>query len=100
MEWKREHAAKLYSEGRITLERAAMEAGISVRETMEYLKPRKIPAQYEIENLEEDMKRFITDWPNRSSRNGINGIFHFRNKHSCLTSIIRSEVSKRQASDK
>jgi predicted HTH domain antitoxin len=58
MEWKKEYAARLYSEGKITLERAAMEVGISVREMMDYLKQRKIPAQYELEDLEEDMKRF------------------------------------------
>lgn len=58
MDWKKEYAARLYSEGKITLERAAMEVGISVREMMNYLKQRKIPAQYELEDLEEDMKRF------------------------------------------
>ena len=42
----------------MTLERAAMEVGISVREMMEYLKQRKIPMQYDIEDLEEDMKSF------------------------------------------
>lgn len=57
-DWKKEHAAKLYSEGKITLERAAMEANVSVREMMEYLKHRKIPAQYDMEDLEEDMKNF------------------------------------------
>lgn len=57
-EWKKEYAARLYSEGAMTLERAAMEAGISVREMMEYLKQRKIPMQYDIEDLEEDMKSF------------------------------------------
>ncbi|MEM3489726.1 MAG: UPF0175 family protein [Nitrososphaerota archaeon] len=57
-EWKKEYAAKLYSEGRITLERAAMEANVSVREMMEYLKHKKIPAQYDIEDLEEDMRNF------------------------------------------
>jgi len=35
-----------------------MDAGISVSEMMEYLKQRKIPAQYDIEDLEEDMKNF------------------------------------------
>jgi predicted HTH domain antitoxin len=57
-DWKKEHAAKLYSEGKITLERAAIEASISVREIMEYLKHRKIPAQYDLEDLEEDIKNF------------------------------------------
>jgi len=58
MDWKKEYAAKLYSEGRITLEKAAMEAEISVREMMDYLKQRRIPAQYDLEDLEEDMKHF------------------------------------------
>jgi len=58
IDWKKEYAAKLYSEGTITLERAAMEVGISVRQMMEYLKQRKVPAQYDLEDLEEDMKSF------------------------------------------
>jgi len=57
-DWKKEYAAKLYADGTITLERAAMDAGISVREMMEYFKQRKIPAQYDLEDLEEDMKNF------------------------------------------
>ena len=57
-DWKKEYAARLYAEGSITLERAAMDAGTSVREMMEYLKQRKTPAQYSIEDLEEDMKNF------------------------------------------
>jgi predicted HTH domain antitoxin len=57
-DWKKEHAAKLYAEGRVSLERAAMDSGASVREMMEYLKAKKIPAQYDLEDLEEDMKTF------------------------------------------
>ncbi len=58
MDWKKEYAARLYADGTITLERAAMDAGVSVREMMEYFKQRKIPAQYDIEDLEEDMRSF------------------------------------------
>jgi len=58
MDWKKEYTARLYAEGSITLERAAMDSGVSVREMMEYLKQRRIPAQYSIEDLEEDMKNF------------------------------------------
>jgi len=58
IDWKKEYAAKLYSDGTITLERAAMEAGISVREMMEYLKQKRIPTQYNLDDLEEDMKNF------------------------------------------
>jgi len=57
-DWKKEYAAKLYAEGRVSLERAAVDSGASVREMMEYLKARKIPAQYDVEDLEEDMKSF------------------------------------------
>jgi len=38
MDWKRDHAARLYADGSVSLERAAMDAGISVREMMEYMK--------------------------------------------------------------
>lgn len=58
MDWKREYAAKRYADGSITLERAAMEAEVSVREMMEYLKQKKTVAQYDREDLEEDMKSF------------------------------------------
>jgi predicted HTH domain antitoxin len=58
IEWKKEYAAKLYAEGSITLEKAAMDAGASVREMMEYLKAKKIPSQYDTEDLDEDMKNF------------------------------------------
>ena len=57
-EMRKEYAAKLYAEGKVTLERAAMDAGVSVREMMVYLKDRRIPAQYDVEDLEDDMKRF------------------------------------------
>lgn len=57
-DWKKEYAAKLYGEGRITLERAALEAGASVREMMEYIQQKKMPGQYELKDLEEDMARF------------------------------------------
>jgi len=57
-DWKKEYAARLYAEGKLTLERAAMDSGVSVREMMEYLKTRKIPAQYDVDDLEEDMKNF------------------------------------------
>lgn len=57
-EWKKEYAAKLYGEGRVTLERAAQEADVSVREMMEYLRQKRVPGQYDLKDLEEDMARF------------------------------------------
>ena len=57
-DWKKEYAGRLYAEGKVTLERAAMDADVSVREMMDYLKQKRIPAQYDLEDLEEDMKNF------------------------------------------
>lgn len=56
-DWKKEYAAKLYGERKLTLERATMEAEVSVREMMEYLRQRKVPGQYDLSELEEDMAR-------------------------------------------
>jgi predicted HTH domain antitoxin len=57
-EWEKEYAAKLYGEGRVTLERAALEADVSVREMMEYIRQKRVPGQYDLKDLEEDMARF------------------------------------------
>jgi len=57
-DWKKEYAARLYAENKITLERAAMDAGVSVREMMDYLRQKKVPMQYDMEDLEEDMRDF------------------------------------------
>lgn len=61
-EWKKEYAAKLYGEGKVTLERAAMEADVSVREMMDYMRTKRVPGQYELRDLEEDMARFYEGW--------------------------------------
>lgn len=55
-EWKLEHAVKLYRENRVTLARAAEEAGVSVREMMEYLRQKKVSVQYDLEDFEQDLK--------------------------------------------
>ncbi len=51
-------AGKRYSPGRVSLERAAAEAGVSVREMMQYLKENKISGQYDLEDLDEDLKNY------------------------------------------
>lgn len=56
-DWKREYAARLYGERKMTLERAAAEAGVSVREMMEYVMAKKVPGQYDLRALEDDMAR-------------------------------------------
>jgi len=56
-DWKKDYAARLYAERKLTLERAAREADVSVREMMEYLMQKRIPGQYDFRELEEDMAR-------------------------------------------
>ena len=55
---KKEYAAKRYADESITLEKAAVEADVSVREMMDYLKQKKTVSQYDAEDLDEDMKNF------------------------------------------
>ena len=54
--WKLEHYAQNYGQGKISLARAAEESGVSVWEMMEYVRQKKIPAQYSLEDLEHDLK--------------------------------------------
>lgn len=55
-EWKLEHYAQEYSKGKMTLSKAAEEANVSVWEMIEYLRERKISAQYSLEDLEHDLR--------------------------------------------
>jgi len=61
-----EEASKLYSENKITLARAAEEAGVSIWEMMDYVRQRKIPAQYGLEDLEHDLKVIYKRSSNKS----------------------------------
>ena len=53
-QWKLEHYVRLYGDGKLTLARAARDAGVSVWEMMDYARARKVPAQYDLEDLERD----------------------------------------------
>ena len=55
-DWKREHYARLYGEGKVSLARAAREAGVSIWEMMDYVRQRKIAAQYDLEDFQRDLK--------------------------------------------
>ena len=55
-EWKLRKAIESYREGLITLSRAAEIAGVSIWEMIDILAERKIQSQYDIEDLEEDLK--------------------------------------------
>ena len=54
--WKVEHFAKLYGKGRITLARAAREADVSLWQMMDYVRRHKIAAQYDLDDLEHDIR--------------------------------------------
>jgi predicted HTH domain antitoxin len=54
-EWKKEHYARQYGDGKPTLSRAAQQAGISLWEMMDYARRRKIPAQYDPDDLQRDI---------------------------------------------
>jgi predicted HTH domain antitoxin len=55
-EWKLEHSAELYGQRKLTLARAARDAGTSIWEMMDFVRQHKIPAQYDLEDFNQDMK--------------------------------------------
>jgi predicted HTH domain antitoxin len=60
-EWKLQRAIESYREGTATLPKAAEIAGQSIWEMIDILAKRKIQPQYDIEDLEEDLKVFGRD---------------------------------------
>ena len=55
-EWKLEHDARLCGDGRVSLARAAKEAGVSLWEMMDYASTRKLAAQYDRADFARDLK--------------------------------------------
>jgi len=55
-DWKLDHYARLYGGGKMTLATAAREADVCLWEMMDYVRSRKVPAQYDLEDLERDLK--------------------------------------------
>jgi predicted HTH domain antitoxin len=55
-DWKLEHYAQAYGAGKISMARAAQESGVSIWEMMDYVRSRKISAQYDRDDLEDDLK--------------------------------------------
>ena len=55
-DWKLEHYARLYGERKITLARAAREAGVSLWEMIDCTRRKKIPSQYDLDDFEDDLK--------------------------------------------
>ena len=54
-QWKLEHYVRLYGDGKLTLARAARDAGVSLWEMTDYARARKVPAQYDLEELQRDL---------------------------------------------
>ena len=54
-QWKLEHYVRLYGDGKLTLARAARHADMSLWEMMDYARARKVPAQYDLEDLKRDL---------------------------------------------
>ena len=61
LEWRLNKAIESYREGSATLSRAAEIAGISVWEMIDILAQKKIPSQYDLEDLEEDLKASVRE---------------------------------------
>ena len=50
-----EHYARLFGHGKLTLARAAREAGVTLWEMMDFTRSNKIAVQYGLEDLRQDM---------------------------------------------
>ena len=55
-DWKIKYALEQYSEGRVTIWRAARMAGISLRQMLDIAAKKGIPFQYTIEDLRDDFR--------------------------------------------
>jgi len=55
-DWKIKYALEQYSEGKITIWKAARMAGVSLRQMLDIAAKKGIPFQYTIEDLREDFR--------------------------------------------
>ena len=60
-EWKLRRAVEAYDDGSVTLSRAAEMAEISIWEMIDVLGKKKVQLQYDVEDLEEDLKAASRD---------------------------------------
>ena len=58
-EWKLDFYGRQYGEGAMTLARAAQEAGVSLWEMMDYTRQRRVAAQYDLEDLQQDLETVL-----------------------------------------
>jgi predicted HTH domain antitoxin len=62
-DWKLEHAAREYGERRVSLARAALDAGVSLWEMMDYARSGRVAAQYDLDDLERDFETVSGEAP-------------------------------------
>ena len=55
-QWKLDYYAKQYGQGKLSMARAARDAGVSIWEMHSYAREHKISAQYDHEEFEHDLK--------------------------------------------
>ena len=55
-DWKLEHSVRQYAERRVSLSRAAFDAGVSLWEMMDYARASKVSVQYDLDDLEHDLE--------------------------------------------
>lgn len=58
-QWKMEYALELYQEGRVTKERAAEIAGLSLYEILDAVRRRGIPSHYTLEDAMQDIDEIV-----------------------------------------
>jgi predicted HTH domain antitoxin len=57
--WNMEYYSRQYAQGRLGMARCAEEAGVTLWEFQHYLRQHKMPAQYEAEDFEHDLKTIL-----------------------------------------
>lgn len=58
-EWKLEYFTRQYSDGKLSLDKAAQEAGVSLWEMMDYARQEKIASQYDWEEWRKDVQTVL-----------------------------------------
>ena len=57
--WNLEYYAKRYGQGTMSMARAARQSGVSLWEFQQYVRDQRIPAQYDRDEFEHDLKTLL-----------------------------------------
>jgi predicted HTH domain antitoxin len=55
-QWNLDHYARQYAQGRLSMAKSAEAAGVSLWEFQTYVRQHKLPAQYDTDDFEHDLK--------------------------------------------